>query len=248
MRKSKIFIINGFILTITSLILKGSGLLFNIYIANKVGQETIGIFSLVMSLYTFAITLASAGIGLSCTCIVAEEFEKKNFNEGLKCVQLCIFFSTIISIITSFLLILLAPIFTEKLFYNNISNIPLYLISIGLPFISVSSVISAYFTSIGKSYKNALSQIFELIIKIIVTILLMNLNIRSNISSICSILLLADIISEFCSFAFNIILYKFELKNFKLKRNYTKKICKKIIKKSIPLAFTSYVRSRSIFT
>ena len=54
--------INGLILTITSLILKGSGLLFNIYIANKVGQETIGIFSLVMSLYTFAIKFAQSRI------------------------------------------------------------------------------------------------------------------------------------------------------------------------------------------
>lgn len=79
MRKAKIFIINGIILTSSSLLIRGAGLIFNIYVANKVGQEAIGIFSLVMSVYSFAITFATSGISLACTCIVSEEFAKNNF-------------------------------------------------------------------------------------------------------------------------------------------------------------------------
>ena len=69
MRKAKIFIINGIILTSSSLLIRGAGLIFNIYVANKVGQEAIGIFSLVMSVYSFAITFATSGVSLACTCI-----------------------------------------------------------------------------------------------------------------------------------------------------------------------------------
>ena len=79
MRKAKIFIINGVILTISSFVIRGIGLIFNIYIANEVGQEPIGVFGLVMSVYFLAITFASSGIGLACTCIVSEELEKNNF-------------------------------------------------------------------------------------------------------------------------------------------------------------------------
>ena len=67
MKKAKLFFINGVILTITSLALRGIGLIFNIYVANKVGSEAIGIFSLIMSVYSFAITIATSGIGIACT-------------------------------------------------------------------------------------------------------------------------------------------------------------------------------------
>ena len=79
MRKAKIFLINGVILTSTSLLTRGAGLIFNIYIANQVGSTAIGIFSLIMSVYNFAITVATSGLSISCTCIVSEEFEKKNY-------------------------------------------------------------------------------------------------------------------------------------------------------------------------
>ena len=84
MRKTKIFFINSFILTITSFILKCIGMGFSLYVSNKIGAEAVGAFSLVMSVYMFAITLATSGLSLACTCIVSEEFSKNNFNNGLK--------------------------------------------------------------------------------------------------------------------------------------------------------------------
>lgn len=79
LRRTKIFFINGTILTITSLIMKSIGMVFNLYVANKIGSEAVGIFGLVMSVYMFAITLATSGLSLACTCIVSEQFSKGNF-------------------------------------------------------------------------------------------------------------------------------------------------------------------------
>lgn len=77
MRKTKLFLINGIILTVTALLMRGIGMVFNIYVANKVGSEAIGVFSLVMSIYNFAITVATSGLSIACTCIVSEEFAKR---------------------------------------------------------------------------------------------------------------------------------------------------------------------------
>lgn len=161
---------NGFILTITSLIMRGAGLIFNIYIANQVGQEAIGIFSLVMSVYSFAITFATSGISLACTCIVSEQFEKKDFTNGLRAVRTCIFFSLILGLSSTLLLFLFAPIISSNWLNGSVSTAPIYAISLGLPLISISSVIGGYFSSIGKSYKSAISQCFELLIKIVATV------------------------------------------------------------------------------
>lgn len=49
------------------------GFSFNIYISKKVGAEALGVFTLIMSVYLFFITLATSGINLSVTHIVVKE-------------------------------------------------------------------------------------------------------------------------------------------------------------------------------
>ena len=63
---------NTIFLVISSLILKSIGMSFGIFISSYVGSEALGVFQLVMSVYLFMVTLASAGINLACTRIVSE--------------------------------------------------------------------------------------------------------------------------------------------------------------------------------
>ena len=243
MRKAKIFIVNGIILTSSSLLIRGAGLIFNIYVANKVGQEAIGIFSLVMSVYTFAITFATSGISLACTCIVSEEFAKNNFEKGLKAVKTCIFFALILGITASILLFLFAHIISGNWLKGNVSNLPIYSISLGLPLISISAVIGGYLTSIGKSYKSAFAQCVELTVKIIATYFLLSFSINKGIDAICTSLIIGDVISEFFSFLLNLIFYFVEKRKFKPSRGYHKDLNIKIFKIAFPVAITSYIRS-----
>ena len=228
MRKAKIFIINGIILTFSSLLIRGAGLIFNIYVANKVGQEAIGIFSLVMSVYSFAITFATSGVSLACTCIVSEEFAKNNFSKGITAVKTCIFFALILGLSASFLLFLLAPIISSNWLNGNVSNIPIYSISLGLPLISISAVIGGFLTSIGKSYKSAFAQCIELAIKIFATYFLLSFSITKGIDAICTSLIIGDVISELFSFLLNFIFYIIEKRKFKLSRSYNKELNIKI--------------------
>ena len=69
LRKTKIFFMNGIILTITAFVMKSIGMIFNLHVSNKIGAEAVGIFSLVMSVYLFAITLATSGLSIACTCM-----------------------------------------------------------------------------------------------------------------------------------------------------------------------------------
>ena len=243
MRKAKIFIVNGIILTSSSLLIRGAGLIFNIYVANKVGQEAIGIFSLVMSVYTFAITFATSGISLACTCIVSEEFAKNNFEKGLKAVKTCIFFALILGITASIFLFLFAPIISGNWLKGNVSNLPIYSISLGLPLISISAVIGGYLTSIGKSYKSAFAQCVELTVKIIATYFLLSFSINKGIDAICTSLIIGDVISEFFSFLLNLTFYFVEKRKFKPSREYHKDLNIKIFKIAFPVAITSYIRS-----
>lgn len=80
----KKFLINGLVLTLTSLIMRSIAMVFNIYISNKIGAEAIGLFSLVMSIYLFFVTIATSGLNLACTYLVAEQFARKKLFKWIK--------------------------------------------------------------------------------------------------------------------------------------------------------------------
>lgn len=242
-RKSKLFIINGSILTLTTLLIRVVTLVFNIYISNQIGSEAVGVFSLVMAVYLFFITVATSGLNIAVTCIVSEKFATNEKHNAIKAVRTCIFFSLLLGISAAILIIIFSNFIIKNCLHEMVSSKVLFFIGIGLPFIAMSSCINAYFTSIRKAYKNAISQIFEFIIKFVFTIILLKININNGVEAICISLILADVISEIASFSLNFILYVMDKRLKRLEDIHTFGLKRRIIKISFPVAITSYVRS-----
>ncbi len=242
-QKSKLFLINGAILTSTSLLMKFATLIFNIYISNQIGSEAVGVFSLVMAVYLFFITVATSGLNIAVTVIVSEKFALNKNQQAIKAIRTCIFFSLLLGIAAGGLILLFSNFITSKCLHNMVSSRPLFYIAIGLPFIAMSSCISSYFATIRKAYKNAISQVFEFTIKMFATIILIKINISNGVETICISLILADVISEICSFTLIFILYIIDIKLKKLEdiRSFGQRI--NILKIAFPVAVTSYIRS-----
>ena len=80
MKKIKTFVINTVILSIASLIMNVVGMVFSVYISNKIGTEALGIYQLIISIYTFAITLATSGISIAVTHLVSEKLALKEYS------------------------------------------------------------------------------------------------------------------------------------------------------------------------
>lgn len=242
-QKSKLFLINGAILTSTSLLMKFAALIFNIYISNQIGSEAVGVFSLVMAVYLFFITVATSGLNIAVTVIVSEKFALNKNQQAIKAIRTCIFFSLLLGIAAGGLILLFSNFITSKCLHNMVSSSPLFYIAIGLPFIAMSSCISSYFATIRKAYKNAISQVFEFTIKMFATIILLKINISNGVEAICISLILADVISEICSFTLIFILYIIDIKLKKLEdiRSFGQRI--NILKIAFPVAVTSYIRS-----
>ena len=223
--------------------MKSIGMVFNLYVSNKIGSEAVGVFSLVMSVYLFAVTLATSGLSLACTYIVSEQFAKENYINGFKAVKSCFIFSILLGLGSSLLVLLFSNTISNTFLKSMVSSKPLYLVAIGLPFISISSVLNGYFSAVRKGYKTAFSGIFELLVKIFATIILLNFYAKQNVESICICLILADVISEICSCFLLLILFR------KDKLKYTKRAInditfkKSILKITIPVSITNYLRS-----
>lgn len=234
---------NGFILTITNLIMRSMGMVFNLYVSNKIGSEAVGLFSLVMSVYLFAVTLATSGLNLACTNLVSEQFTKGNFLDGLKAVKSCHLFALFLGITSSCVVLIFSNTIAKVWLQNRISPTPLYLIALGLPFIASSSVMNGYFAAVRKAYKSAISQFFEVSIKMMVSIVLLRLVSLKSVEMVCICLLLADVISEIFSCLFLWILYQFDKRQYSKRKVTSITFKKRILKITFPVSITSYIRS-----
>ena len=202
---------NTILLIISSLFFRVISLIFNIYISNKIGSETLGVFSLIMSVYMFGITFACSGINIATTKVVAEELSLFGKSVAKKIGNKCIKISFITGIIASILFFTFSDFITSICLHNKISNNVIYLIALILPFIAMSSSINGYFAGLGKVHKNVSSKFLEQIIKIFVTAYLLSLFFPPTLEYACYSLILGDVISEIGSFIYSSILYYFDI-------------------------------------
>lgn len=244
MRKAKLFVINGIILTLTSFIIRTVGMSFNVYVSNKVGAECTGLFQLILSVYLFAITLATSGISIAATRLVSEELAK-NIPKGAKIIiRKCIIYSLILGISSGIIVLLFSNFIVTTCLHNKISKMPLYAIAIGLPFISMSAAINGYFSAIRKVFKTASSQILEQFVKIFVTYFLLSLFLPKGLEYACLCLIIGDVISEIVSFTYIFLLYLNDKKKLKDTGNTNNNTYNRdILNISLPIALTSYIKS-----
>lgn len=219
------------------------GIIFSVYISNKVGSESIGLFQLIMSVYAFFITIATSGINLASTRIVSEQIACNNISGAKKAAKQSIFYSFCFGIIACFLLCILSNFIVNVCLHNKITTLPLYIIAVSLPFISMSAAINGYFSAVRKVFKTASSQILEQLIKIIITCSLLYFLLPKGLEYACICLVIGTCLSEAFSFIYVYTLYKLEQRknNICIKNENSYK--KDIFTICIPIAITSYIRS-----
>lgn len=242
MRKAKLFLINICILTFTSIIMQSISIFFNVFISNKIGAEGIGLFTLIISVYSFFITLATSGINLTATRIVSEEMAKDNKKGSLKAMAECLILSFCFGLISSTILLLTSNFIVNVCFKNKITKLPLYIISVALPFISMSSAINGYFSATRKVFKSVISQIIGQLITIFFASMFLTLLLPKGLDYACIALILATCLSEIVSFFNLYVLYFIDKKKYKEKMD-KKSYKKNIFHICIPIAITSYIRS-----
>ncbi len=245
MKRFKFFIFNTSVLIITSVIFRAIDIYFTAYVSQKIGSENLGIYQLVMSVYLFGITLATSGINLAVTRVISEELALDNNGGVKKVMKRCIYITLITSITTSLILFVNANFIIIKCLHNKVNKSVIYLVCLALPLISMSSAIAGYFAGVRRIYKNAIGQFIEHIAKVIVTAFIINLYLPAGLNYACFALILGDVTSEIISFVYIYIIYTLDKRRYNnyiettQKKNYTYRI----VRISIPIAITSYIRS-----
>ena len=77
------FLINGSIMTLVALLMRTVSVVFNVYISNSIGAEGLGLFTLISTVYSFALTVATSGINLATTRLISEALGEECIKDGI---------------------------------------------------------------------------------------------------------------------------------------------------------------------
>lgn len=242
MRRLTRFFISGFMLTGVSLIFQLADSVFTIYLSSKIGESGMGLFSLVSSIYRFGVTLSLSGLSLAATKRIAERKAEKNYF-GLKTLGYrVLFLSLLFGSVVSILLFLLSPLLSGVFLKSNDTILPLRVLSLSLPFLSVSSALSGYFTALRRPEKATVASVISFAIRIISTCIFLSV-LKSGIRNSTLALSLGITISEIVSAVIILVFFAFEQKKYNSSPIPLKSPTKELLSVSTPIALSSYVRS-----
>lgn len=198
MKKDNNIIKNTLIMTAVNLIMRSVSVSFNAFLTNRIGSAGIGLFQLIMSVYSLAVTFSSAGIRLATTRLTVEinTLRKNDINKSL---ALCIAYAGFCGSLIGFLLLIFSDFIGNKWIGNPETALPLKILAFSLPFISMSSALGGYFTAEEKVPQFSFIQMIEQGAKISITIFLLNktagCGVKYSVISIVAGMTAAEIIS-----------------------------------------------------
>ncbi len=253
MTRLKKFILNGLLTTAVSLIIRFVSVGFNVYISNQIGAVAMGLFTLISTVYGFSITVATSGIGLTTTKLVAEamgreeEGSRSDFHPSVYCtVKKCVCYALFFSIGSGIALFLFSAPIGEHLLRDSRTILSLRVLAFTLPPIALSSVFSGYFIAVRRVYKNAIVTVAGQAARIYSSILFITRLQARDIESACLAVVLGGALSEILSFIIQFLLYLLEKRPNAIENlsSLTEKSIKKnLLRTALPVAFSAYVRS-----
>ena len=258
MNRLRRFIINGLLMTAVSLIMRTLSVSFNVYLSNRIGATAMGLFTLISTVYGFSVTLATSGINLATTRMVATALGEDMSTLG-SCEQSpvrtrkishilrrCLGYSLFFGVLSASLLFFLSKPIGLRILRDERTVVPLRSLAITLPAVALSSALNGYFTAMRKIYNNAATQVVGQGIKIYLSIILLTFFGAKDPESACLAVICGGAIPEILSFFMQWLMYVFEKK----KKEYSKKspqsnngILSEILSTALPIAFSTYVRS-----
>lgn len=236
------FFKSGIMLTLVALSMRTVSMLFSAYVTRAVGAEGIGLYTLVMTVYAFAVTLATSGVSLTVTRLVASAIGEGNGGDVSRILRGAVLYSTIFGALATLLLLLGADLIGNLILFDSRTVTALRALSFSLLPIALSSVFTGYFVGVKRVGFNATAQIFAQAVKILITVALVSFTAEMGLVASVTALCLGITLTEVLAFLLTFLEFIIDRR-----RHGKTKVggvgINDVAKMAIPLAFSAYVRS-----
>ena len=241
MRNTKLLIINTAVLTASGFLMRTIAVSFNVYLTNRIGSSGIGLFQLIMAVYSLLVTFASAGIKLGATRLVTDALCQKNANLN-KIMSVCVKYALTVGCAVAGIMYLFSGIISEKWIADVRAEYSLKILALSLPPVAVSAALNGYFTARKTMVKYAGVQLIEQLCKIAVTVVTLTVFSGKGLTYLCGAIAIGTTCSEAVSCALSSTLYGLD-KKYKKKGSDKSGVLSSLLRIAVPDAVGSGMRS-----
>ncbi len=207
---SRNIFIGASLLAVAGILAKAIGAVYKIPLTNILGANGMGVYYLVFPFYSLLLVLASSGVGVAVTTIIAKERAANNRKNELIIFRVAIFYSLILSLVGALIMVLLSK--NISLIQGNVNATLAYIaIAPALIFSSIIAIIRSFFQGLQNMFPTSLSNIFEQIVKVIFGLYFARLFLTYGVQYSVFGAVLGVTISEFLSLlliGINYLIYK----------------------------------------
>lgn len=239
----KRLIMNTALLTGSSLAMSAISMAFQVWLAGRIGSAGIGLYQLVLSVAFLCTTFAVSGIRFAATRLVSEELGHERSWSVAAAMRRCFAYSLFFGL--SAMAVLFS--FAEPVGFLWIGDArtvkSLKLIAFSMPFLSLSSVMSGYFTACGRVWKPTVVHLGEQLITIGFVAYFLAHSPAGDIEKNCAAVMLGNVCGDVISFVCMLLFYLTDRHSVRDYSAQKLKLTSRMLKIALPLAVSAYARS-----
>lgn len=213
-RRENIFA-SAAVLTVISFLIKGEGMIFRSYLSARIGSEGMGLYQLIMSVYSLFATFATSGFTVAVSRLVSEKrnvySEKEGDATGRRILSMGICIAVSVSLFASILLMGFSPFIAKHVLKDYRTAKPLFILGFSMVFMAVSACLKGYLLGTGQIYKPSAVSLFEQTVKISVTVFFFKTFLmgEQSLERFCIGIVFGLTLGEFSSFVLLVFMYFF---------------------------------------
>ncbi len=234
-------------MTVFSLVNRILGVFLRLFLSSRIGSEGMGLYQLIMSVYTMFSTFATAGFTVSVSRLVAEKDSKSSADTRIL-MSNAFLASAIISAIATFVMLFCSDFISQKFLGYENGGLPLKILALSMPFMALAACLKGSFIAKQKVIVTSSASLLEQIIKIAVIFLFLNIFLANSndIGSLCTGIVAGVTVSEMCSFTYLFLFRQIPLRSLKdgsIPTESSADSMRSLVNVTLPIALTVYLTS-----
>lgn len=243
---TKDFLKSACVLALSALFMRTVSVSFQSYVSEKLGAEGMGLYTLISTLYGFAVTFATSGVSLAVTRLVSESLGRQDVPTAREALSHAGRYALLFSSVATVVLFFGATVLGGTVLGDVRTVLPLKVLALSLIPLSLSSVMVGYFTAVGRVTAHAVIQVAEFGVRMVATSVLFGILLPYGTVWACVAVVGANTLAQLFSTAVLALRYGWDLRRYLPKKagdlpraGGVGRLCHI----ALPVAFSAYVRS-----
>ena len=234
---------NTALLTVSSLLMSGISMAFQVWLAGRIGSAGIGLYQLVISVTNLCATFAISGIRFASTRLVAEELGLAQPAGVRGAMRRCLAYGALFGCAAALLLWALSePI--GFLWIGDARTVrPLRLSAMSMPCISLCASMSGYFTACGRVWKPTLVHLLEQLAGIALVAFFLGRAPAGDLEKSCAAVTLGRVAADGLSLGLMALVYLHDRRGHYRGAEPDSGLTGRMLRIAVPLALSAYARS-----